>query len=343
MRSSAEAVIPEMVCASAGDDPSDINHSPLKTMSKNSFQSSGKKTSPAKEESSDSNFWAPTGWGALNGTGASIATEILDDALVAMKRTKYGKYYERTKLAIESAAGLVLNEGLEVSKDKEKGFWGDGYLDFAEDVALTVGGNYFGGLLAVGLLGSSAPVLATAAISIATASVIGGTWSWGKSLIADYFSEDTTIEASAELGGGIVTSQNPGSNNQANQSSQYTYYLEVTGNSGTGNSGSFDDSLNFDVPSNNKQQDGGEEELSDEEKAQRIADYLTKMREEEDAMDAGTIIECEQELMRCVTLDTVNNQVTVVRGVRGTTAVTHTAGNLIKIAPPFPVTLLFLK
>ena len=254
-------------------------------MSKNSFQSSGKKTSPAKEESSDSNFWAPTGWGALNGTGASIATEILDDALVAMKRTKYGKYYERTKLAIESAAGLVLNEGLEVSKDKEKGFWGDGYLDFAEDVALTVGGNYFGGLLAVGLLGSSAPVLATAAISIATASVIGGTWSWGKSLIADYFSEDTTIEASAELGGGIVTSQNPGSNNQANQSSQYTYYLEVTGNSGTGNSSSFDESLNFDVPSNNKQQDGGEEELSDEEKAQRIADYLTKMREEEDAMD----------------------------------------------------------
>ncbi|WP_413440615.1 hypothetical protein [Synechococcus sp. MIT S1220] len=254
-------------------------------MSKNSFQSSDKKTSPAKEESSESNFWAPTGWGALNGTGASIATEILDDALVAMKRTKYGKYYEGTKLAIESVAGLVLNEGLEVSKDKEKGFWGDGYLDFAEDVALTVGGNYLGGLAAAALLGSSAPVLATAAIGIATASVIGGSWSWGKSLIADYFSEDTTIEASAELGAGIVTSQNPGSNNQANQSSQYTYYLEVTGNSGTGNSGSFDDSLNFDVPSNNEQQDGEDEELSDEEKAQRIADYLTKMREEEDAMD----------------------------------------------------------
>ena len=32
-------------------------------------------------------------------------------------------------------------------------------------------------------------------------------------------------------------------------------------------------------------------------------DLLTQ--EEEDAMDAGTIIECETELMRCVSLDTV--------------------------------------
>tara|TARA_X000001388_G_scaffold76304_1_gene73276 strand:+ start:59 stop:1069 length:1011 start_codon:yes stop_codon:yes gene_type:complete len=68
-------------------------------------------------------------------------------------------------------------------------------------------------------------------------------------------------------------------------------------------------------------------------------DLLTQ--EEEDAMDAGTIIECEQELMRCVTLDTVNNQLTVVRGVRGTTAATHTAGNVIKIAPPFPRKAVF--
>ena len=59
-------------------------------------------------------------------------------------------------------------------------------------------------------------------------------------------------------------------------------------------------------------------------------------QEEEDAMDAGTIIECETELMRCVSLDTVNNQVTVVRGVRGTTASTHADGSVLKIAPPFP-------
>lgn len=59
-------------------------------------------------------------------------------------------------------------------------------------------------------------------------------------------------------------------------------------------------------------------------------------QEEEDAMDAGTIIECEKELMRCVSLDTVNNQVTVVRGVRGTTATTHADGSVVKIAPSFP-------
>ena len=58
-------------------------------------------------------------------------------------------------------------------------------------------------------------------------------------------------------------------------------------------------------------------------------------------MDAGTIIECETELMRCVSLDTVNNQVTVVRGVRGTTASTHADGSVVKIAPPFPRKVVF--
>ena len=68
-------------------------------------------------------------------------------------------------------------------------------------------------------------------------------------------------------------------------------------------------------------------------------DLLTQ--EEEDAMDAGTIIECETELMRCVSLDTVNNQVTVVRGVRGTTAAIHADGSVVKIAPPFPRKVVF--
>ena len=68
-------------------------------------------------------------------------------------------------------------------------------------------------------------------------------------------------------------------------------------------------------------------------------DLLTQ--EEEDAMDAGTIIECEKELMRCVALDTVNNQVTVVRGVRGTSNVQHADGSVIKIAPPFPRQVVF--
>ena len=62
-------------------------------------------------------------------------------------------------------------------------------------------------------------------------------------------------------------------------------------------------------------------------------DLLTQ--EEEDVLDAGTLIEINHELMYCTDIDTVNNSVTVVRGARGTTAATHTAGDLIKIAPAF--------
>ena len=57
---------------------------------------------------------------------------------------------------------------------------------------------------------------------------------------------------------------------------------------------------------------------------------------EEDAMDAGTVIEINQELMLCTDLNAVTNTVTVTRGARGTTAAEHTAGDLIKISPPFP-------
>ena len=63
------------------------------------------------------------------------------------------------------------------------------------------------------------------------------------------------------------------------------------------------------------------------------ANLLTQ--EEEDVMDAGTIIECEQELMYCTAVDVVNNEVTIVRGFRGTTDVTHANGSIVKIAPPF--------
>ena len=62
-------------------------------------------------------------------------------------------------------------------------------------------------------------------------------------------------------------------------------------------------------------------------------DLLTQ--EEEDVLDAGTLIEINHELMYCTDIDTVNNSITVVRGARGTTAATHTAGDLIKIAPAF--------
>ena len=63
------------------------------------------------------------------------------------------------------------------------------------------------------------------------------------------------------------------------------------------------------------------------------ADLLTQ--EEEDVMDAGTILEIDQELLYCTGLDTVNNFVTVVRGVRGTTADSHDIGAIVKIAPSF--------
>lgn len=59
-------------------------------------------------------------------------------------------------------------------------------------------------------------------------------------------------------------------------------------------------------------------------------------QEEEDVMEAGSIIEIGRELLLCKELDTVNNTVTVVRGVRGTTAATHDENAVIKIAPPFP-------
>ena len=58
--------------------------------------------------------------------------------------------------------------------------------------------------------------------------------------------------------------------------------------------------------------------------------------EEEDALDKGTIIEINQELMMCTDLNAVTNTITVKRGVKGTTAAAHTAGDIIKISPPYP-------
>jgi hypothetical protein len=58
--------------------------------------------------------------------------------------------------------------------------------------------------------------------------------------------------------------------------------------------------------------------------------------EEEDALDKGTIIEINQELMMCTDLNAVTNTITVRRGVKGTTAAAHTAGDIIKISPPYP-------
>ena len=58
--------------------------------------------------------------------------------------------------------------------------------------------------------------------------------------------------------------------------------------------------------------------------------------EEEDALDKGTIIEINQELMICTDLNAVTNTITVKRGMKGTSVAAHTAGDLIKLSPPFP-------
>lgn len=57
---------------------------------------------------------------------------------------------------------------------------------------------------------------------------------------------------------------------------------------------------------------------------------------EEDALDAGCIIEVGQELMFSTALNTVSNEITITRGARGTTAAEHLAGSIIKITPAFP-------
>ena len=58
--------------------------------------------------------------------------------------------------------------------------------------------------------------------------------------------------------------------------------------------------------------------------------------EEEDALDAGAIVEVGQELMYTTALNATTNTITVKRGQRGTTAAAHSTGDIIKIAPAFP-------
>ena len=58
--------------------------------------------------------------------------------------------------------------------------------------------------------------------------------------------------------------------------------------------------------------------------------------EEEDALDAGALIEVGRELMYTTALNSVSNTITVKRGQRGTTAAAHSANAIIKIAPTFP-------
>jgi len=58
--------------------------------------------------------------------------------------------------------------------------------------------------------------------------------------------------------------------------------------------------------------------------------------EEEDSLDAGAIIEVDQEIMYTTALNNVTNKITVRRGQRGTTATVHAENAIIKIQPTFP-------
>ena len=95
-----------------------------------------------------------------------------------------------------------------------------------------------------------------------------------------------------------------------------------------------DDIVSYTTLSNNDAITGGNGLTSSATEITFNGDLLST--EEEDALDAGTIIEIGQELMLCRDLNAVTNTVTVTRGVRGTTAAEHFNGSLIKIAPPFP-------
>jgi hypothetical protein len=57
--------------------------------------------------------------------------------------------------------------------------------------------------------------------------------------------------------------------------------------------------------------------------------------EEEDALGAGAIIEVNRELMFSKSLNAVTNEITVERGVRGTTAALHNTNDIMKITPAF--------
>ena len=55
---------------------------------------------------------------------------------------------------------------------------------------------------------------------------------------------------------------------------------------------------------------------------------------------AGTIIEINTELMYVFSVNSTTNDATVRRGFRGTTAASHTAGDLVTINPKFPAQLV---
>ena len=176
-----------MVCASEGGHPKETNHTPLKTMTKNTFQSSAKKAS--KKET---HFLRDTAANIVGGSTAATVTnilgEIVEDAGEAIANKILpgsGKAVGAAiDFAIDSGTAIVLNEGLEVSRDGES-FFND---DFVEDALVAVASNATAAVV-VGILGATgAPALA---LGLLTSAVMGAAYSVATSL-DDRFALPTT-------------------------------------------------------------------------------------------------------------------------------------------------------
>ncbi len=167
-----------MVCAWEGDDPKDTNHIPAKTMTKNTFQSSAKKTS--KKET---HFLRDTAANIAGGSTAATVTNILGEIVEDVGEAIANKILPGSgkavgaaiDFAIDSGTAIVLNEGLEVSRDGES-FFND---DFVEDALVAVASNATAAVV-VGIIGATgAPALA---LGLLTSAVMGAAYSVATSL-----------------------------------------------------------------------------------------------------------------------------------------------------------------
>ena len=172
-----------MVCASKGNTPT--------TQTTHRFNLMADFSTDQKKESDSSGIGSTLAWGTATGANAAIATEILDGALVALKNTSYGKYYDAVRIGLESGIGIVTNEFLEVSKDGENFGWGQGTGDFISDLLVTTGGNVAAYYLvgAIGLAGAPAAIAGLGIASVAGAGidwVINGNLNWVSSLFNEH-------------------------------------------------------------------------------------------------------------------------------------------------------------
>ena len=147
-------------------------------MTKNSFQSSAKKSSK-KETHFLRDTAANIAGGSTAATVTNILGEIIEDAGEAIANKILpgsGKAVGAViDFAIDSGTAIILNEGLEVSRDEES-FFND---DFIEDTLVAVASNATAAVV-VGIIGATgAPALA---LGLLTSAVMGAAYSVATSL-----------------------------------------------------------------------------------------------------------------------------------------------------------------